>query len=65
MQIKAVLRFWYEGRLVEPGEEFDIDESAGREVTASGKAVRAELAAVAPVEADAPDEPAADGGDAA
>jgi len=39
MKVKCVLRFWYEGRLVDKGEVVDVDDSVGREIIASGKAV--------------------------
>ena len=41
MKVKCVLRFWYEGKLVDKGEVVEVDDSVGREVIASGKAVAA------------------------
>lgn len=43
MRVTAVLRFWYQGKLVDRGEEIEVDESVGRDVIQSGKAVLAEL----------------------
>ena len=39
MKVKVVLRFWYQGELVEPGDVVEVDEALGREIIASGKAV--------------------------
>ena len=47
MKVKCVLRFWYEGRLVDKDQVVEVDESLGREVIASGKAVKVEEAAPA------------------
>ena len=44
MKVKCVLRFWYEGKLVDKGEVVEVDESLGREIIASGKAVKVEEA---------------------
>ena len=38
MKVKAVLKFWAGGKLIEPGEEIEVDESLAREVVQSGKA---------------------------
>lgn len=38
MKVEAVLRFWNAGKMVEPGEEVEVDDSVGREVISSGKA---------------------------
>ena len=42
MKVKAVHKFWTEGRLVLEDEEIEVDESLGREVLNSGKAVLAD-----------------------
>lgn len=42
MKVKAVLRFWCGGKLVARDEEIEVDESLGREVINSGKAVKVE-----------------------
>ena len=52
MKVKCVLRFWYEGRLVDKDQVVEVDESLGREVIASGKAVKAEETPPAPPPAD-------------
>jgi hypothetical protein len=39
MKVKVMLRFWYQGKLVEPGDVVEVDDSLGREIIASGKAV--------------------------
>lgn len=39
MQVKAIRRFWSSGRLIEPDEVTEVDESLAREIIASGKAV--------------------------
>lgn len=48
MKVKAVLRFWHGGALVEKGEVVDVDESLAREVINSGKAVEEVPAAPEP-----------------
>ena len=57
MKVKCVLRFWYEGKLVDKGEVVEVDDSLGREIIASGKAVKMEEAApAAPAPQDAAQE---------
>ena len=54
MKVKCVLRFWYGGKLVDKDQVVEVDESLGREVIASGKAVKVEEAApAAPAPKDA------------
>ena len=52
MKVKCVLRFWYEGKLVDKGEVVEVDDSLGREIIASGKAVKAEETPPAPPSAE-------------
>jgi Putative nuclear envelope organisation protein len=42
MKVKAVLGFWNAGELVKPGTEIEVDDSVGREVITSGKAILAD-----------------------
>ena len=46
MKVKCVLRFWYEGNLVDKDQVIEVDDSVGREIVASGKAVMAAPPAV-------------------
>jgi len=46
MNVKAVLNFWYQGKLVLKGKQIEVDDSVGREIVASGKAVMAAPPAV-------------------
>ena len=57
MKVKCVLRFWYEGNLVDKDQVIEVDDSVGREVITAGKAVKMEEAApAAPAPEDAAQE---------
>jgi hypothetical protein len=42
MYVKAVLKFWHAGRLVQPGECVELPDTVAHEVMTAGKAVLAE-----------------------
>ncbi len=44
MKVKTVLRFWYQGELIEKDKEIEVDDALGRELVTSGKAVMVEEA---------------------
>lgn len=51
MKVKAVLRFWYGGELIDKGAEVEVDDNVGRDLLVSGKAVRVEEPPPAPADA--------------